>query len=167
VLRDQPVLFGPVASTATVWRVLNQIDAAGLDRLRAARASVRELLWARSCSSCTPGSGSRTTATLHEPATRRWIAVAEADGAIAGLVAWNIAGRRDHGRIYRLAVSQPYRRGQVGRQLCLQALEVMKADGVEVVELGTGEDTVHTAARALYESLGFTKVPIAGYIKRI
>ena len=43
----------------------------------------------------------------------------------------------------------------------------MKADGVEVVELGTGEDTFHTAARALDESLGFTKVPIAGYIKRI
>jgi hypothetical protein len=28
-----------------------------------------------------------------------------------GLVAWNIAERRDHGRIYLLAVSQPYRRG--------------------------------------------------------
>ena len=43
----------------------------------------------------------------------------------------------------------------------------MKADGVEVVELGTGEDAFHTPARALYESLGFLKVPIAGYIKKI
>jgi ribosomal protein S18 acetylase RimI-like enzyme len=105
--------------------------------------------------------------TLHDPATGRWIAVAKVDGAIAALVAWNIAERRDHGRIYLLAVSQPYRRGQVGRQLCLHALEVMKAIRVKVVELGTGEGTLHTAARALYESLGFTKVPIAGYIKRI
>jgi ribosomal protein S18 acetylase RimI-like enzyme len=55
----------------------------------------------------------------------------------------------------------------VGRQLCPHALEAMKAIRVEVVELGTGEGTLHTAARALYESLGFTKVPIAGYIKRI
>jgi ribosomal protein S18 acetylase RimI-like enzyme len=55
----------------------------------------------------------------------------------------------------------------VGRQFCLHALEVMKAFPGEVVELGTGEGTLHTAARALYESLGFTKVPIAGYIKRI
>ena len=105
--------------------------------------------------------------TLHDPATGRWIAVAKVDGAIAALVAWNIAERRDHGRIYLLAVSQPYRRGQVGRQFCLHALEVMKAFPGEVVELGTGEGTLHTAARALYESLGFTKVPIAGYIKRI
>jgi ribosomal protein S18 acetylase RimI-like enzyme len=85
--------------------------------------------------------------TLRDPATGRWIAVAEVDGAIAGLVAWNIAERRDYGRIYLLAVSQPYRRGQVGRQLCLHALEAMKADGVEVVELGTGEDRSPATSR--------------------
>jgi Transposase DDE domain group 1 len=57
VLRDQPVLFGPVASTATAWRVLNQIDAAGLDRLRAARASARELLWAQRAETTGPIAG--------------------------------------------------------------------------------------------------------------
>jgi uncharacterized protein (UPF0548 family) len=35
----------------------------------------------------------------------------------------------------------------------------MKADGVEVVELGTGEGTFRTAARALYEGLGFHQGP--------
>lgn len=78
-----------------------------------------------------------------------------------------MAERPDHGRLYLLAVSQPHLLGQVGRRLCLHAIEAMKADGVEVVELGTGEDAFHTAARALYESLGFTKVPIAGYIKKV
>jgi len=38
VLRDQPVLFGPVASTANAWRVLDKVDPAMLNRLRAARA---------------------------------------------------------------------------------------------------------------------------------
>jgi len=47
VLRDQPELFGRVASDATAWRVLNSIDEAGLDRLRAARAAARELAWAQ------------------------------------------------------------------------------------------------------------------------
>jgi Transposase DDE domain group 1 len=47
VLRDQPVLFGPVASTATAWRVLDKIDPAMLNRLRAARALAREQLWAQ------------------------------------------------------------------------------------------------------------------------
>jgi hypothetical protein len=47
VLRDQAVLFGPVASTATAWRVLDRIDGAALNRLRAARALAREQLWAQ------------------------------------------------------------------------------------------------------------------------
>ncbi len=47
VLRDQPMLFGPVASTATAWRVLDKVDPVMLNRLRAARALAREQLWAQ------------------------------------------------------------------------------------------------------------------------
>jgi Transposase DDE domain group 1 len=48
VLRDQPELFGPVASTPTAWRVLDRIarDACGLARLRAGRAHARARAWA-------------------------------------------------------------------------------------------------------------------------
>jgi hypothetical protein len=47
-LRDQPELFGPVASTPTAWRVVERvaIDADGLARLRAARAHARARAWA-------------------------------------------------------------------------------------------------------------------------
>jgi hypothetical protein len=47
-LRDQPELFGPVASTPTAWRVVERvaIDADGLARLRAARAPARARAWA-------------------------------------------------------------------------------------------------------------------------
>jgi ribosomal protein S18 acetylase RimI-like enzyme len=88
---------------------------------------------------------------------------------VAGFVAWESAGdRRDHGRISLLAVAEPYRRGHVGSRLCRHALDAMKEAGVEVVELGTGgEDAFHAAARTLYESLGFIKVPIAGYIMKL
>ena len=41
-LGDQPDLRGPVASTATIWRVLDGVDDAVLDQLRAARATARE-----------------------------------------------------------------------------------------------------------------------------
>jgi Transposase DDE domain group 1 len=43
VLRDQPELFGPVASIPTAWRVVERIgsDPDGLARLRAARAHLR------------------------------------------------------------------------------------------------------------------------------
>lgn len=48
VLRDQPELFGPVASTATAWRVIERAgqDPDGLARLRAARAHARAHAWA-------------------------------------------------------------------------------------------------------------------------
>jgi hypothetical protein len=49
-LRDQPELFGPVASTPTAWRVLERVaaDPDGLARLRAARAHGRALVGAAS-----------------------------------------------------------------------------------------------------------------------
>jgi DDE family transposase len=47
VLRGQPELFGPVASKATVWRLLNAIDDTALAELRAARAQAREIAWAQ------------------------------------------------------------------------------------------------------------------------
>jgi hypothetical protein len=48
VLRDQPGLFGQVASTPTAWRVVERVatDADGLARLRAARAHARARAWA-------------------------------------------------------------------------------------------------------------------------
>ena len=45
VLRDQPDLFGPVASTATAWRVLDSIDEPLLEQLKIARAAARERAW--------------------------------------------------------------------------------------------------------------------------
>jgi Transposase DDE domain group 1 len=45
VLRDQPNLFGSVASTATAWRVLDSVDESLLDRVKVARAAARERAW--------------------------------------------------------------------------------------------------------------------------
>ena len=45
VLRNQAELFGRVASDPTAWRLLSDLDAAALARLRVARAQSRELAW--------------------------------------------------------------------------------------------------------------------------
>jgi Transposase DDE domain group 1 len=42
VLRDQPGVFGPVASTATAWRVLASVNDAVLDEVKTARAVARQ-----------------------------------------------------------------------------------------------------------------------------
>jgi Transposase DDE domain group 1 len=46
VLRDQPSLFGPVASQPTAWRLLGAIDESLLGALQAARAPSRARAWA-------------------------------------------------------------------------------------------------------------------------
>ena len=46
VLRNQPLLFGEVASTPTAWRTLEAVDADALGRIAAARAQVRRAVWA-------------------------------------------------------------------------------------------------------------------------
>jgi len=49
----------------------------------------------------------------------------------------------------------PERRGQgLGRALVVEAIELARSKGADYMDLGTGEDDV--AARALYESLGFS-----------
>jgi hypothetical protein len=48
VLREQPDLFGQVASTPTAWRTLDAVSrlgAGGVDELRQARAVARERAW--------------------------------------------------------------------------------------------------------------------------
>jgi hypothetical protein len=45
VLRDQPDLCGPVASTSTAWRVLDRVTDEHLLRLRAGRATARVAAW--------------------------------------------------------------------------------------------------------------------------
>ena len=44
-LRDEPGLFGPVASTPTAWRVLDRVSAPHLPLLRAGRAAARAAAW--------------------------------------------------------------------------------------------------------------------------
>ena len=45
-LRDQPGLFGEVASNPTAWRTLEAVDDDALERVRAARARARAAAWA-------------------------------------------------------------------------------------------------------------------------
>ena len=46
-LRDQPALFGPVASDSTCWRLLDALDERRLATVAGARARAREVAWAQ------------------------------------------------------------------------------------------------------------------------
>src|SRR5215207_9049605 len=45
-LRDQPSLFGSVASAPTAWRVLDRVSAGHLAGIRGGRAAARAVAWA-------------------------------------------------------------------------------------------------------------------------
>jgi hypothetical protein len=68
VLRGQDDLFGPVASTATAWRLLNDLDDDAVARLRTARARAREVAWAQAAE------------------TGRWMASSVAGHTVPGIV---------------------------------------------------------------------------------
>ncbi|HEU4422487.1 MAG TPA: GNAT family N-acetyltransferase, partial [Pilimelia sp.] len=95
------------------------------------------------------------------------VAVAEADDAIAGYVAWSVDPARRNGTVTHLAVSAAHRRHHAGTALCEHAFGQMRALGAEVVEIGTGGDPFHAPARALYERLGCTPVPVAFYYRQL
>lgn len=106
--------------------------------------------------------------TLHAPASGRHAAVAHlSEGTITGLVSWRFDDRPHHGEIHLLAVSPLHRRRHVGRRLCEHAIAHLRHGRIEVVQIGTGGDPFHAPARALYESLGLTRVPNAVYLGAI
>ncbi|MHB1582122.1 MAG: GNAT family N-acetyltransferase [Acidimicrobiales bacterium] len=102
---------------------------------------------------------------LHAPEVGRHAAVATLeDGTITGLVSWRFDAKPRHGEIYLLAVPAPHRRQHIGRSLCEHAIAHLRAGAVDVVQIGTGGDPFHAPARARYERLGFTQVPVAVYL---
>ena len=108
----------------------------------------------------------RDVPALHDPEHDKHIAIAQDDAnGIVGFVAWSVDRGRRHGDIDMLAVCASARQHGTGRALCEHAMAAMRAADIEVVGVGTGGDWFHAPARALYESLGFSLVPVAVYLR--
>jgi ribosomal protein S18 acetylase RimI-like enzyme len=101
-------------------------------------------------------------ADLHDPERHKHVAVAETATGIAGYVAWSVDPARRNGTITIIAVAAADRHGTA---LCEHAFDATRRDGAEVVEIGTGGDPFHAPARALYEKLGCTPVPVTVYYR--
>jgi ribosomal protein S18 acetylase RimI-like enzyme len=95
------------------------------------------------------------------------VVLAEDRAEIAGYVAWHTHLDRRHGEIDVLCVREHLRGKRLGRALCERAIAAMRDNGIEVVQIGTGGDDFHAPARHLYESLGFSHIPVAVYLRNI
>ncbi|MFI2713737.1 GNAT family N-acetyltransferase [Micromonospora sp. NPDC018662] len=100
---------------------------------------------------------------LHDPRNGRHVVVAEDGDTLLGFAAWRTDPEKRSGEIDIIAVAVEQRRHHVGTALCTHAFAAMRHAGAEVVSIGTGGDGFHASARALYDSLGMTALPLVRY----
>jgi len=64
-----------------------------------------------------------------------------------------------------IAVDPAYQRRGIATQLMKRAAEHMCAQGMDIAAVETGGDAGHGPARALYESIGYTALPVVRYLR--
>ena len=64
-----------------------------------------------------------------------------------------------------IAVDPDYQRRGIARRLIAESIAHMRDYGVDIAAVGTGSDSGHAPARAVYESEGFTALPGVRYLK--
>jgi ribosomal protein S18 acetylase RimI-like enzyme len=93
--------------------------------------------------------------------------VADADGRPVGFVAVIINDDTETGEIYMIAVDPDYQNRGIGLKLVTFAVDRIQERGMALVEIGTGGDPGHAAARRVYEKAGFTPLPLVRYYKTL
>ena len=64
-----------------------------------------------------------------------------------------------------IGVDPDFQRRGIGTRLTRHALDHMRQRGMDIAAIGTGGDPGHAPARAAYEALGFTPLPVVRYLK--
>jgi GNAT superfamily N-acetyltransferase len=89
--------------------------------------------------------------------------VAEVDGEVAGLIAYELNHDTLRGVVDLLAVHPAYQNRGIGTELNRLVIEHMRQAGMRIAIVGTGWDPGHAPARRTYEKAGYTLFPIAHY----
>jgi GNAT superfamily N-acetyltransferase len=97
--------------------------------------------------------------------------VAELDGRVVGF-AVAVVGEPDDlgtraGDLELVAVDPAVQRQGVGHRLVEAAVAIMREAGCGYANVWTGGDDGHAPARALYESEGFTPLPVVHYYRAL
>ncbi|SNY73697.1 GNAT family N-acetyltransferase [Paractinoplanes atraurantiacus] len=91
--------------------------------------------------------------------------LATADGVPAGFVVLRQEREESLGIIEMIAVHPEHQRRGHGRSLMEFAIQRLTDQGLELINVGTGGDPGHAPARALYEAVGFTGLPLVNYYR--
>lgn len=93
---------------------------------------------------------------IAKPENGHSLAVAEANGAIAGFVSWKPDIAPGIGEITLNAVHPDHGGRGIGTALYEHALAALKVAGMQLATVGTGGDPSHAPARRAYEKAGFS-----------
>lgn len=93
--------------------------------------------------------------------------VAEVNMLVVGFVAYELNHEEHIGEVYMLAVDPAYQNRGIGTVLNNLALQKLKESGMHLAVVGTGGDPGHAPARAAYEKVGYTALPLVRYYKKL
>jgi ribosomal protein S18 acetylase RimI-like enzyme len=94
-----------------------------------------------------------------------WVAIAS--GSVVGWVGARLHPQDNMGEIYILAVDPDHQRRGIAQALMKRAMEQMRAAGMAIVMVETGDDPGHAPSRATYERAGFERWPVARYFLKL
>ncbi|MET8151786.1 GNAT family N-acetyltransferase [Actinoplanes sp. NPDC049668] len=89
--------------------------------------------------------------------------LATADSVTVGFVVLQQDRDESLGMIEMIAVHPGHQRRGHGRALMEFAIQRLRDQGLKLINVGTGGDPGHAPARALYEAVGFTGLPLVQY----
>lgn len=75
--------------------------------------------------------------------------------------------REGMGEIEIIAVDPDFQRRGIGERLTEFAFDHLRSRGMDIAVVETGGDPGHAPARALYEEVGFTLLPMARYFRSL
>lgn len=92
------------------------------------------------------------------------VVVAVDDETVVGFIAYRMEPDERHtGVVEMVGVDPRHQRRGVARLLVSHAVDELRDAGARVLMVETGGDAGHLPARNLYESIGFSQLPIARY----
>lgn len=102
-------------------------------------------------------------AICRDEATEIWTAVLNGD--LVGYVGLRAHNEDSMGEVHIIAVDPDFQRRGVGAALLEFSFDWMRRKGLAMAMVETGGDQGHAPSRAIYESAGFRRYPVARYFK--
>ena len=133
------------------------------DSLRSVVGS--ELLGALRGEDWRQGQAADVRKTIEVEGARTWVAAV--DGISRGFATAVLAPAAEIGEIVMVAVDPSHQRRGLAVALTEAAIAWLRDQGVTIAMVETGGDAGHVAARATYESAGFTALPVTRYFKTL